>query len=67
MSLKHKLRALSLGLILMGATFMGGNVRPEEIELLMQTMNQTKIECVIPGETENGDGKPGYLPDEHSG
>jgi hypothetical protein len=62
MSLKHKLRALALGLMLVGTTLMGGNVRPEEIDLLMQTMNQTRIECVIPGESENGDGTPKYLP-----
>jgi len=67
MSLKQKLRALTLGLLLAGATIMGVNVRPEEIDLLMQTMNQTRAVCVIPGESENGDGNPKLPLDEQAG
>ncbi len=67
MSLKQKLRALTLGLLLVGTTLMGGNVRPEEIDLLMQTMNQTRAVCVIPGESENGDGNPKPPLDELGG
>lgn len=42
---KHKLRKVILCLGLEIAALMGANVRPEEIEDLLRTARQARIEC----------------------
>ena len=55
-SIKHIFRALFLGGAMMAAAMMGC-ITPEQIEELMHDMNQQKLVVVIPGGSENGDGK----------
>ncbi len=59
MSFKHKLRSLLLCIPLLLGALGGMPMRPEEIEELMHSMNQQRIEYVVPLESENGDGKEG--------
>ncbi len=47
---KRKLRALVLGAFLAFGSMAGARVRPEDIENLLRTMRQTKIEYVVPAE-----------------
>lgn len=55
-SIKHKMRTLFLCLTLLVGSMGGAPMRPEEIEELMHTMNQSKITYTIRAEGENGDG-----------
>jgi hypothetical protein len=62
-SFKHRLRSLLLCLPLLLGALGGMPMRPEEIEELMHSMNQQKIEYTIPAESENGYGILPKLPD----
>lgn len=64
MSLKGRLRTLALCLPLLLGSISGVQMRPEEIEDLMHSMNQQKIVVTIPEENENGGYKLPKLPDE---
>ena len=66
MSFKRKLRSVLLCIPLLLGAFGGMPMRPEEIEELMHSMNQQKIEYVIPLESNNGDGLPKLPDDERS-
>jgi len=55
--IKRKLRALFLGLILGMGSIAGMPMRPEEIEELMHSMNQTRI-CQVIREEHNDAGEP---------
>lgn len=55
--IKRKLRALFLGLILGMGSLVGMPMRPEEIEELMHSTNQTRI-CQIIREEHNDAGGP---------
>jgi hypothetical protein len=50
MARKGALRALLLGAFLQFGAMAGVAMRPEDIENIMRTMHQTKIEYVIPAE-----------------
>lgn len=50
MSKKRTLRALLLGAVLAFGSLAGAKIRPEDIENIMRTMRQTKIEYVVPAE-----------------
>lgn len=50
MSKKRALRALLLGAFLQFGAMAGVVMRPEDIENVMRTMHQTKIEYVVPAE-----------------
>jgi len=63
-SIKRRLRMLLLCLPLLLGAGMGMQMRPEEIEELMHSMNQQKIVVTVQDESENGDGKLPKLPDE---
>jgi hypothetical protein len=56
--MKHVLRTLLVCLLLSVGSLGGIPMRPEEIEELMHNLNQPKNTVTIPGESENGDGKP---------
>jgi hypothetical protein len=67
-SIQHRLRALWLCLPLLMGAFAGMPMRPEEIEELMHTMNQQKVEVIIRDESENGDDRlPTLIEGEPSG
>jgi hypothetical protein len=55
-SIKGRLRTLSICFPLLLGAFGGMPMRPEEIEELMHSMNQQKITHTIP--EGNGDGNP---------
>jgi len=61
MSLKRKwLRAIFLAMLAISCAF---GVNPKEIEDLLHTMNETKVEFTIPDRDAHGDGDPdGYKP-----
>lgn len=63
MSLKGRLRTLVLCLPLLLGSISGIQMRPEEIENLMQSMNQQKIVVTIPEENEGGGYKLPKLPE----
>jgi len=54
-SLKHKLRALLLCLPLLLGSLSGMPMRPEDVDVLMESLNQQKIVEIMPDESENGD------------
>jgi hypothetical protein len=49
-------RAFVLGVVLFGGSILGMPMRPEEIENLMSTMNQIKVEMTIPDKGGNRKG-----------
>ena len=51
--MKSKFRTLLLCLTLLAGAFGGVPMRPEEIEELMRSMSQPKIEYTIPDKREN--------------
>ena len=55
MSIRSRFRSLLLCTALLWGVFAGVPMRPEEIEELMRSMNQPKIEYTIPG-TNDADG-----------
>lgn len=56
MSLHRKwLKALALAMMAIGS--FGSPVDPREIEELIRTMNQTRIEFTLPDEDSKGDGE----------
>lgn len=56
MSLNHKwLKAFALAMMAIGS--FGSPMDPREIEELMRTMNQTRIEFTLADEDYKGDGK----------
>jgi len=57
LSIKGKLRALFLFSILGVASILGGRMRPEEIENLMDAMNRTRVCQIIREERDDG-GEP---------
>jgi hypothetical protein len=57
LSIKRKLRALFLGLILGIGSIAGMPMRPEEIQELMHSMNQTRV-CQIIREEHDDAGDP---------
>jgi hypothetical protein len=58
MSMKPKWLRIVFLVIMAFATFGGSPVNPQEIEDLLHTMNETKIEFTIPDENYKGRGKP---------
>jgi hypothetical protein len=54
-SIKRKLRMLLLYLPLLAGSLIGVPMRPEDMDQIMETLNQERIEYVIPDESENGD------------
>jgi hypothetical protein len=54
-SLKLKLRMLLLYLPLLAGSMSGVPMRPEDMDQILGTMNQERIEYVIPDDSENGD------------
>ena len=52
------LRTILVCTLLEVAALAGANMRPEEIEELMYTMNQPKFARTTPEESERGDGEP---------
>ena len=63
MSIKGRLRTLVLCLPLLLGSISGVNMRPEEIENLMHSMNQQKIVVTIQEEDENRGYKLPKLPE----
>lgn len=57
-----KLRKILLCLFLGMASLQGAPMRAEEIEELMHSMNQPRVELAIPDETEKGDDPIEELP-----
>ena len=55
MSIKLKLRMLMLYLPLLAGSLSGVPMRPEDMDQIMGTLNQERIEYVIPDDSENGD------------
>ena len=55
MSIKHKLRMLLFYLPLLAGSLIGVPMRPEDMDQIMETLNQERIEYVIPDDSENGD------------
>ncbi len=57
MSIKLKLRMLMLMLYLplLAGSLSGVPMRPEDMDQIMGTLNQERIEYVIPDDSENGD------------
>lgn len=56
MSLNRKwLKALAIAMMAIGS--FGSPMDPREIEELMRTMNQTRIEFTLPNEDYKGDGE----------
>ena len=55
MSIKLKLRMLMLYLPLLAGSLSGVPMRPEDMEQIMGTLNQERIEYVIPDDSENDD------------
>ena len=55
MSITHKLRMLLLYLPLLAGSMSGVPMRPEDMDQIMETMNQERIEYVIPDDSENDD------------
>ena len=53
MSKKRLLRALLMGAFLQFGALAGVVIRPEDIENIMRTMHQTKIEFTIPAERDD--------------
>jgi hypothetical protein len=53
----RKLRALFLGLVLGFGSMLGMPMRPEDIEELMHSMNQTRV-CQMVREEHNDVGRP---------
>jgi hypothetical protein len=58
LSIKRKLRALFLSLILGMGSALGAPMRPEEIEDLMHAMNQTRVCQIIREEHDEAGGPP---------
>jgi hypothetical protein len=58
LSIKRKLRALFLGLILGIGSIAGMPMRVEEIENLMHSMNQTRVCQIIREEHDDSGGPP---------
>ncbi len=58
-----KLRKILLCLLLGMASLQGMPMRAEAIEELMHSMNEPRVELVIPDETEKGDDPIEKLPD----
>jgi len=54
-SIKRKLRMLLLYLPLLAGSMSGVPMRPEDMDQILGTMNQERIEYVIPDDSENGD------------
>jgi len=54
-SIKRKLRMLLLYLPLLAGSMSGVPMRPEDMDQIMETMNQERIEYVIPDDSENDD------------
>jgi hypothetical protein len=54
-SIKFKLRMLLLYLPLLAGSLSGVPMRPEDMDQIMGTLNQERIEYVIPDDSENGD------------
>ena len=53
--MKRKWLKVLMLLMMAGASF-GSPMNPKEIEELMHTMNQTRIEFTLPDEDDKGDG-----------
>ncbi len=53
--MKRKWLKILMMLMMAGASF-GGPMNPKEIEDLMRTMNETRIEFTIPDENHKGEG-----------
>jgi hypothetical protein len=64
--MKHRLRTLLLCLPLLIGAFGGIQMRPEDIEDLMHSMNQQKIVVSVNDESENGDDTLPILPSRES-
>ena len=61
MSIKRTwLRILFLGMMAM-ASFGGAWMNPKEIEDLLHVMNETKVEYMIPDESDQGDKNPPWM------
>ena len=58
MSWKHRWLRVVFLLMMAGASFGGSWMNPKEIEDLLHTMNETKVEFSIPDESDKGDGLP---------
>ena len=58
MSLKPKLRAVVVCLVLQAGLLVHVPMRPEQIEELMQQMNRPKLAHVLPSEQDDADGDP---------
>jgi hypothetical protein len=54
-SIKRKLRMLLLYLPLLAGSLTGVPMRPEDMGQIMESLNQERIEYVIPDDSENGD------------
>ena len=54
MSIKRLCRAFVLGTVLFGGSILGMPMRPEEIENLMSSTAQPKVEMTIPDEKSKG-------------
>jgi hypothetical protein len=50
-----KFRALLLGMTLLMGAFGGVPMRPDEIEEIMRSMNQPRVEYTIPDESDKGE------------
>ena len=55
MSIKRKLRMLLLYLPLLAGSMSGVPMRPEDMDQIMESLNQERIEYVIPDDSENDD------------
>ena len=55
MSIKRKLWMLLLYLPLLAGSLSGVPMRPEDMDQTMEALNQERVECVIPDDSENGD------------
>lgn len=56
MSVKHRLRTLTCCAMLEAAALMGMPMRPEHVQDLMRSLNQPKIACTHPDESDRGEG-----------
>jgi hypothetical protein len=52
---KRKLQMLLLYLPLLACSLSGVPMRPEDMDQIMESLNQERIEYVIPDDSENGD------------
>ncbi len=55
MSIKRKLRMLLLYLPLLAGSLSGVPMRPEDMDQIRESLDQERIEYVIPDDSENGD------------